>query len=150
MKDILKSSGDIFIEHNDLNETNETLMLSVQALPTAPPYAQPSPRITSSIASSDDSIKSNVYPAFDDAIGNTYKEMVETNDIKISAPDPKVGETCEVDLPNILTNDMICSCQIIGVIFELLDMILMRTFTQSDLDDTKSYEESLDRTECEL
>ena len=44
---------------------------------------------------------------------------------------------------------MIHSCQNIGGMYELSEIFLMRTCMQSDPGEPNSWEEALDRTECE-
>ena len=151
MKEALKPSDEIEIESNTASETtNEVSTPSVPTLPTLPPPIQPARRITRSMAADDDTVKSNVYSEFNDATGQTYKVTGDTTAVPIS--DPEVGGTDDVEVSTIWTDDMIYSCQNIGGIdgiCELVDMFLMHTCIQSDPGEPNSWKEALDGTERE-
>ena len=86
MKEILTPSvkTDIMLEPNMINETTEDQTPAVPIIPSETPPAQPFRLITRSMASSDDYLKPNVYPEFDEATNKTFKLPGDTNDVPIS------------------------------------------------------------------
>ena len=80
--------------NNTINETDE-VDHAVPILPDASPPAQPVHLITMSVASGDDSTKSNIHSVLDEATGRTCKATVDTNAIPISDADLEVGGTNE-------------------------------------------------------
>ena len=127
MKEILTPSAEIILEPKAVNETEEAETHVVSIAPTEPQPTQHIRLITRSMDAGDDSIKLNIYSEFNEDTGETFKVTGDDNAYPISDPDIEVGGTCEFNAFTLWIEDMICSCQSIGGMHELVDVFLMHS-----------------------